>query len=393
MLQKKICNSLDMLFFRKLFFFSLLWLIFFSALGQNNLATKYENYKNRFQSKFLTKTINPREKGNFIPIECIYYNGNLHYADQTWYLGMYLAVLAMEQHIYEEEGKIKEADMSLQQIRNILITINRLDSVAETYYGKETSINGFFIRQDRIKKPSPMSQDQVWALLYGFRFITKYVSDIEIVEESRAISERIVKALNPIVRTKTKKRNWSVIDPNGQQIQPPIDLWFTRYAFVLSLEQILGRKVKIPKGKNLFSKLMYKLGHSQTYHKYLFRSGHNRYNTYGILNLYVLAQPNKALSYSLKIEKIVQSYYPNGVMSHFALSAALLADTKLKRDKSYYTKILQEAPDNGTEKRAKSALWNRTNILGAFWQNYNDGIYNGLDYMLLYNLYRIHYNK
>jgi hypothetical protein len=306
---------------------------------------------------------------------------------------MYLAVLAMEQHIYKKEGRVKEAEESLKQINNVLITINRLDSVAETYYGKKASINGFFIRQDGVNEPIPMSQDQVWALLYGFRFVTKYVTDSKIVQESRAISERILRALNPIVNTKTKKRNWLIIDPNGQQVQPLIDLWFTRYAFVLSLEQIRGKEVKMSKGKNLFSKVMFKLGHSQAYHKYLFRSGHNRYNTYGILNLYVLAQPKKALPYSLKIEKIIQQYYPKGVMGHFALSAALLADVKLERDKSYYTKLLQEAPMGGAEKKAKSILWSRSNIFGAFWQNYNNGIFNGLDYMLLYNLYRIHYDE
>ena len=115
-----------MTFFYRLFFFSLLWVFTIPLNGQNKLELKYEKYKNRFQTKFLGKTDNPHQAGNFIPIESIHYDHSVHYADQTWYLGMYLAVLAMEQHIYQKEGKIKKANLMFHTVElDIIVKISQ----------------------------------------------------------------------------------------------------------------------------------------------------------------------------------------------------------------------------------------------------------------------------
>ena len=369
--------------------------ILFSAiplLAQNPLEVKYDRYKERFRTKFLRKTEDPRQAGNFLVIETRGYNGNNTYVDVTWYMGMYLSVLATEYHILKEKHLDEQANESIREINNMLIAINRLDSVAETYFGKEPSLNGFFVRSDIVENPYVMSQDQVWGLLYGFRFIIEFVDDEKVVRETRAIAERIVRALNPLVNEegKKKKHQWMVIDPNGKVVQPPVDLYSTRYAFVLSLEAILGREVDI-KGKSFFSKRMYNLSHAMTYHHFLFKQDRNMFNTYGILSLYILAEPEKALPLCIQVEDMVKKFYPEGVLSHFPLSAAILSHQKLDRNPQYYLRILQAAPEQGPEFNANSKLWNRTNIFGAFWQDYNRGEYTGLDYMLLYNLYTIYY--
>ncbi len=359
--------------------------------GQDALQNKYNKYRQRFTTQFLGKTVNPRQAGNFIAVETRYYNGKNTNVDVTWYLGMYLAVLATEYHLLKEEHREKKALASLQEINHILITINRLDSVAETYYGKPPSINGFFVRRDNAAEVEEMSQDQVWGLLYGFRFVVEYVDNKQIIDTTRAISKRIVKALNPLVKGKrgNSKHRWMIIDPKGNVVQPPVDLYSTRYAFVLALEAILGEEVDIPGGKNLFARKMYYLSHAMAYHRFLFRQDHNMFNTYGIMCLYILAEPKKALPLSIQVENMVKEYYPEGVFAHFPLSAALLSHQELPVSSKYYIRILNEAPPQGPEFRAKSNLWNRTNIFGAFWQDYNQGKYNGLDFMLLHNLYRI----
>ena len=369
-------------------------LLLSSLHGQTSLEKKYEVYRSHFHRQFLGKTTDPHQAGNYLPVETHRYDGKDSYVDVTWYMGMYLAVLATEYHRMNAAHKTKAAKASLREIRNLLISINRLDSVAETYYGKPPSINGFFVRRDNGKKTEPMSQDQVWGLLYGFRFIIEYVKEKDIVNESRAIARRIVQAMNPVVkkRGKREKHAWMIIDPEGKTVQPKIDFYFTRYAFVRSLEVILGEEVDLPKGKNLFSKLMYHLSHAMAYHHFLFRQDKNMFNSYGILDLYVISDPAKALPLTLQVEKMIHAYYPVGVFAHFPLSAALLSKQKLAHPASYYKQILEAAPSSNPEFKTRSELWKRTNIFGAFWQDYNRGYYNGLDYMLLYNLYRIYFS-
>ena len=366
-----------------------------SLYGQSPLQRKYELYRTNFHRQFLGKTTDPHQAGNYLPVETHRYDGKDNYVDVTWYMGMYLAVLATEYHLMSKEHKMRAAQASLQEIRNILTTINRLDSVAETYYGKPPSLNGFFVRRDNDKKTEAMSQDQVWGLMYGFRFIIEYVDEKNIIDETRAIARRIVQAMNPVVKRRGKKEKhaWMIIAPNGEIIQPEIDLYATRYAFVRSLEVILGEKIDLPKGKNLFSKLMYHLSHAMAYHHLLFRMDRNMFNSYGILDLYVISEPAKALPLTLQVEKMVHSYYPVGVFAHFPLSAAILSKQKLPLSSSYYQQILESAPSSNPEFKTRSKLWKRTNIFGAFWQDYNRGYYNGLDYMLLYNLYRIYFSS
>ena len=196
-------------------------LVSISIFGQS-FSKKYITYRSRFREDFLTKIDNPHEKGNFVPIENITTSGQLIFADETWYLGLYLAVLASEYKLHKFDNNIKGANESLTEINNILITIDRLDSVAETYWGKPSKLNGFFIREDYTKRHEPMSQDQVWNLFYGFRMIKLFVDDSLTVNRTKEITTRILYGIYPIVKEKRNgkvKRKWCIVNPNKEIVQ------------------------------------------------------------------------------------------------------------------------------------------------------------------------------
>ncbi len=359
-----------------------------------SLSQKYNVYRDRFHKEFLIKTDNPREKANFIPIEFIADNGQIKIADETWYLGFYIGVLATEYKIKQINKDTKGAKETLLELSNILITIDRLDSVAETYFGKPASINGFFVREDYSKNPPAMSQDQVWSLYYGFRLVKKYVDDQKILKHTKEITNRILQSINPVVKEKgtKQKRKWCIVNPNLEMVQKPEDLLVTKRPFYKTASIITDTNINLKGVNNVFSSMIESVGRWKFYHRTLFRKGTHRYNTYGVVNLTVLSSPQKALKYSIKIEKIVNKYFPKGAFAHFPLTSALLYYGELPYNKEYYQEILDSAPMEGPNFKANTP-WNTLSLIACPWQNDSKGRFNGLDYMLLHNLTELYFYK
>lgn len=179
--------------------------------------------------------------------------GNYHYGDSTIWLGLYLAVLGTEHKAFSTLG-IDTAETE-RDIYYALQAFNRLDEVAEVYFGVPPRLDGFFKRDDvpvefiwkdssktQLRFPRDdgfigyqcissgttcgtvttrdgyfMSQDQVIYLLAGFAAVAKLVppgvevEGVRLSHEARAITHRIVKFL--------RDRSWKIVDPNGES--PP----------------------------------------------------------------------------------------------------------------------------------------------------------------------------
>jgi len=307
-----------------------------------SFSKKYTTYRSRFREEFLTKIDNPREKGNFIPVENITTVGQPIYADETWYLGFYLGVLATEYKLRKKDNDPKGVKETANEIENILITIDRLDSVAETYWGKSAKLNGFFIREDVTKKHNPMSQDQVWSLYYGFRLIKKFVDDEAIINHTQEITKRILYGIYPVVKEKKNKnkRKWCIVDPNKEIVQKKVELSVTKYAFAQTASFIVDSNLFLKGSRNLWTRFLFSASRARLYHNLLMKKRTHMYNTYGVTNLTVLAHPKKALKYSLKIEKTVTKYFPKGSFAHLPLTAALLYYGEVPHDRAYYQEIL-----------------------------------------------------
>jgi hypothetical protein len=371
----------------------LLFFVSISIFGQT-FSKKYITYRSRFREDFLTKTNNPYKKANFIPIENITTKGQPIYADETWYLGFYLGVLSTEYKIKQLNKNTKGVKETANEIQNILITIDRLDSIAETYWDKPPKINGFFIRNDVGKKHNPMSQDQVWSLFYGYRLIKKFVDDSAIVKHTQEQTKRILNSLYPIVKEKPNKnkRKWIIVSPDKKVVQKNIEISVSKYAFAKTASYIVDSNI-YPKGsKNIWAKFLFSASRARVYHKYIMRKRIHIYNTYGVTNLTVLSMPKKALKYSLKNEKTITKYFPEGSFAHFPLTAALLYGGKVSHNKEYYNKILTAAPMEGPNYKA-APPWNTLSIIACPWQNNANGRFNGLDYLLLHNLVELYFLK
>ena len=368
-----------------------LLIITVSVFGQS-FSKKYLTYRNRFREDFLSKTENPRTKANYIPIEYLTDKEQPIYVDETWHIGFYLGVLATEYKLRQLDNDTKGAKETAYEIENILVTIDRLDSVAETYWGKPAEINGFYIRSDVRKKHTPMSQDQTWSLFYGFRLIKTFVDDSLVVKHTQDITKRILYALYPVVKEKKRKdkRKWSIITPDKKVYQKNVEISVSKYAFAKIASFIVDSNL-FPKGSNnIWSRFLFSASRAGIYHKFIMRKHTHMYNTYGVTDLTVLSMPKKALKYSLKNEKIATKYFPNGAFAHLPLTASLLYGGKVPHSKEYYQKVLDSAPMEGPNDKA-APPWNTLNIIACPWQNSAKGRFNGLDYLLLHNLVELYY--
>ncbi len=230
------------------------WTLGFSQNPQTNLQ-KYWKYRERLKNYVVVGNC----QGCSLPAKDRSGDGIFEWTDETITLGHYIGMLALEYGVLESHGQ------NLQQITEELYyaveAFNRLDDMAEYYYGGTKSLNGFFIRDDvptnffdnlyngelvenylnkslvsppdgwkavkvssgyvdgiaNASGPVEESQDQVIQLYLGFALVTKYVNpaaqfsipfkdgELKIVQEVRNISQRIIQHM--------EINNWFIKNP------------------------------------------------------------------------------------------------------------------------------------------------------------------------------------
>jgi len=111
---------------------------------------KYWYYRNRLTNfvKVSNDGISARtEQGTNIPIEVINLKtDSLFFDDGNGALNNYISVLATEYRLLKNYNQ--DYSQTIQQLYYALLTFNRLDSTAETYFQKDADLNGFFVRKD-----------------------------------------------------------------------------------------------------------------------------------------------------------------------------------------------------------------------------------------------------
>ena len=230
-------------------------IILFVLLGiqlqaQTVLQQKYNDYKTRLNTKFFV--VGP-DAGQSIPVSehksLINTDSINHWGDATISLGWYIGVLATEYEIKRMNNQ--NYSQTITELYYAIHALNRLDSVAEVYYGGTSSLNGFFVRDDvspsmiaasNITHPlffnadnclvsnyacgssyclpltTPIctgnlnneeSQDQFYHLIMGLSLCAKYANvshnGLNLSAEAKAITNRLI--------TYIKQTNWIIKNP------------------------------------------------------------------------------------------------------------------------------------------------------------------------------------
>lgn len=458
---------------------------------------KYQLYKAKLENHFLIKsnpltfphygTYIPAHKRN--PYDGFPNSGEIHWTDAGHTIGFYLATLATEYALLQLKNDTIAKNQCLQDIINVLRTIERLDYLAEIRYGvgyerlmkvndsiiipypyPDGSLNGFFIRDDvsRIalftdsipkfwsEKGQPlfestpylssdygrhdeMSQDQVWNLLQGLALTQKLIkTDQQFMDGegeyvtpdfwAQKITYRLAKAMQTHVNIdffglNTPVKIWSIINPTSGQIVrrggKPIDLISNARLFGFAYNEITNKKL---------GDLRY--GPDPTIKFSLPLPGHKHFNDHAKLALATISKKQYARSFDSLLYwcyRCARSYnkgmpesYQKFSYVHFPLMYLLLHEPEIDMGNpfyhfflSYIEMRLNQAPKKGQWRslydKNNDGNINQHDHPEPFWSagkrlvkpvgkdyiiNKNDPAtrpweYNGLDYMLLYNLFEL----
>lgn len=420
----------------------------------------------------------PAHKRN--PHEGYQNSGTIHWADAGHTIGYYLAVLATEYRLYSTQNSDDQCIICLNNIVNVLRTIERLDYMAEIRYKKQKpelwqfpdttivpypypagSLNGFFIRDDvtfpektkqeirkaydlsqPIFKETPkftadygrgdeMSQDQVWNLLQGLALVKKLVKNdkkfcdgtgemVTVELWTQKITHRIIKSMQTrfivhIAGIKCQLKLWSVINPVTNEIVKrggkPEDLVFNAWFFARAANAIID---------STFESLHY--GYDPKITLDLPMPGNKHFNDHAKLALSTISRTHYAASFDTLLYwcyRCAQDYnkkmppsYRLFTYIHFPLMYLILHEPKLDTQNyfyhyylSYIEKRLNEAPMHGpssgfrNQKQSPELFWSSGKNLvkptgkdfkqRKVTQTNSPREYNGLDYMLLYNLFEL----
>ena len=185
----------------------------------------------------------------------------LHWGDATLYLGWYLGVLATEYHLLNTNRQ--DTEEVLDELGYAISAVERLDSVAELQWNYPPEINGFLLRDDVpadflslhphlnhnldetlafnssgdpafvteissdfITDHNAMSQDQIVHLLMGLSLVVKLLPDESLLENKNfhkniTIKSKAIKIINNIIdysSNKNGKAPWQLRYPGGDII-------------------------------------------------------------------------------------------------------------------------------------------------------------------------------
>ncbi|MCQ2285959.1 MAG: hypothetical protein MJZ76_03670 [Bacteroidales bacterium] len=404
-------------------------IIQYSANAQTPEANrlKYEHFRERFKQNFVYAPGDASLQGTYIPMELRtpLSNGGIkgYWADGTWWLGHYVAVLATEYRRLQLENQNTEP--TLNELKQTLLTYRRLDSLAEICWDSTPALNGFYIRDDISRdmtakfnvttiysdysakcgvegtiSNSP-SQDQAWASFLGLALVVKLVDNEEVVSLAKEAATMFIQSMQ---YTDGKKEIWEVVNPvTGMLTQKRADIQWLRYAHSRSYETIVGEKMAFGRAQRSFWKSSWDFLQNNFM---IDKRGH--FNWYGIMVLSTVINEwgsgeKNIYDWIVKCSRKLSAKRPDLtqplMFPHLSLLAVVLhgADSTRLVEPEIYSQILDAAPEQGASLISKSgekirteAPWNSMSLFCP-WHNEAVGEYNMLDYMLLYNAYALVY--
>jgi len=122
--------------------------------NQNANLKKYWYYRQRFFNNFIVLGANHNhdEPGTNYPVSRIYYSKPI-FDEANFAMPHYLSFLATEYRLLKNNGK--DYSQTIDLLYHALMTVNRLDRMAEHYYNfqfeppQDADLNGFIIRRDQ----------------------------------------------------------------------------------------------------------------------------------------------------------------------------------------------------------------------------------------------------
>lgn len=421
--------------------FVLIWMMpAFNVMGQNpdQNAEKYHFYRNRLQQEFMLYSGDGNLQASHLPMESRYQLSDgtrvVYWADGTWWLGHYVAVLATEYACLQRQSRAEDARFVLEELSEALKTYERLDREAESCWNGESLLNGFYLRDDVDKQMAPLfnadqvrsdyalrcgqmesrsngpSQDQAWASYMGFSLLLKLVDDTLLQHQASEIACRMIKIMySP---DEKGKRHWQVVNPVNQLlVQKENDIKWLRYPHTKAF-QIFSDD---PQEQSIFS--AFDGGTSKRIWKVIQNNyaidKNGKFNWYGVLVLSAvlnekgnggkstvewLAKETKSLA------KKRPDYGQTIMFPHLPLVNQVLYDTSVREgysaidilSRDEYEQILNAAPPEGAYRISSpngqldstAAPWHTLSLFCP-WHTESQGYFNMLDYMLLYNLYQL----
>jgi len=420
------------LILRYIVFFLLFALTANSQTPQLNLE-KYWYYRNRLKNDFM---IPGEGQGyNLIANERNYgQQGILYFGDVTINVGWHLAVLASEYRLLKNNNQ--PVDSTLKEIYLALQAFNRLDETAETYFTNPISqkrgtsqLNGFFIRDDvkpdffsdpqvlahfNQQKTSSskvsrvysdfastnitdkeMSHDQIWHVLMGLALIQElvdskeYYKNLNVVTESQNITVRLLSYLD--------SGKWKLYNPvTGKLVGRGKNAKLLKHGVLKATRGILKNDFSESAFMNLWDFLQFMpVCPIEVFNKDLCKE---------YSKVLVLAAVGNSWNGIFKNNTDNKISYLSKLKSyeHIPLLHAVLHGGKNKFiADSKYEELINTAPYFGPFNYGKSEEipyeWSANNrFIHPERRGYTikdhelfPGEYNGLDYMLLYNLYAI----
>ncbi len=417
--------------------------------GDSLLTRKYFDYRERLKAQFLSgmgtgfgESVPASIRGTWDKD----YRGRqtMSWGDATIDLGLYMGVLATEYHLLVSGGR--ETEPTVAELYFALEAMNRLDRYAGGYYGANDSLDGFFVRSDigrglfdagqrgpgyqkvlrRVNRGSPdsidnlrsewvshhlfgkrkrfaASKDQVIHLFAGLMLVVRCVPDsvtfrgrpfmdgeVSLAREAGHITDRIMAWMHPPGRSNFIT-NWRLREPSGKRVGAGYNAWSFAHGFSRSQKLISGTENPRKRGFSYWmSKAVYNFTWLAFRPIYFFsRSESLKTLTLVALNNTCNGNAEKVYRYSMAFGKY--TWY------HIPLLYGFLHGAYSERiDWPHYRHMLHEAPDEGPhyslETGYASETWSSTSLLihperRGQERPYFPGRYNGLDYLLLYNLY------
>lgn len=247
---------------------------------------KYWYYRERLKNDFIYYTGNPSIKGSHQPIECRadYYTDHresfIRMGDATANLGYYIALLALEWKLLNDNGQFDDCLQTKDELEKALEAFERLDINAENCFREQiedpppsSDINGFFLRDDMggddqedlmeiyfdVKRiisgylehcgpnigedENVISQDQAIGLFLGFKMVKNYVQVQELQTKSEQSTNDIIeamKATNWIPIALIFNDLWRIENPITEDVVPIGGDFFSLYSFCWALATSAG---------------------------------------------------------------------------------------------------------------------------------------------------------
>lgn len=390
---------------------------------------KYEHYRERLQKEMMFYTGDGSIRASHLPMERRYNNGKCEvarWADALWWQGHYLGVLATEYELKRRAGE--NAEPTLEELRCALDVYDRLDWSGEACWGGDSALNGFYIRDDIRRADTSLfcvgaiaadyiyycgqenatrhapSQDQAWGSYIGFALIKKFVPDSAVQQHVSDIAERMVRGMQ---YTDSKgNKSWQIVNPiNRKVMQKEGDIQWLQYAHGTIGTMLTGKNLHFANSEKSRWKSVWNVLQDN-----VLIDGDGHFTWYGVMSMSAVMDEggtgsSTCYDWLVKTNEKIAKRHPDMQQTlffpHLPLLNLALYGTKGRQlvSSSRYEAYLNSAPYDGaitTKKDGKEvrtpAPWHSLSLFCP-WHTSDTGDGNMIDYMLLYNLYRLIYEK